>query len=59
MFNLFLTGDWNANVGSTMIPGMKAKFGLGEQNEAGKRLTEFCQENALVIANIIFQQHKR
>ena len=59
MLNLFLTGGWNTNVGSKVIPGMKGKFGLGEQNEAGQRLTEFCQENALVIANTPFQQHKR
>ena len=59
MFSLFLTGGWNANVGSKVIPGMKGKFGLGEQNEAGQRLTEFCQENALVIANTLFQQHER
>jgi len=48
---LFLIGDWNANVGSEEIPGVTGKFGLGVQNEAGQRLTEFCQENALVIAN--------
>ena len=52
-------GDWNAKVGSQEIPGVIGKFGLGVQNEAGQRLTEFCQENALVIANILFQQHKR
>ena len=56
---LFFTGDWNAKVGSQEIPGVTGKFGLGVQNEAGQRLTEFCQENALVIANILFQQHKR
>ena len=56
---LFITGDWNANVGSQEIPGVTGKFGLGVQNEAGQRLTEFCQENALVIANTLFQQHKR
>ena len=56
---LFITGDWNAKVGSQEIPGVKDKFGLGEQNEIGQRLTEFCQENALVIANTLFQQHKR
>ena len=56
---LFITGDWNAKVGSQEIPGRTDKFGLGMQNEAGKRLTEFCQENTLVIANILFQQHKR
>jgi len=48
-----------AKVGSQEIPGITGKFGLGVQNEAGQRLTEFCQENALVIANILFQQHKR
>ena len=51
---LFITGDWNAKVGSQEIPGVTGKFGLGEQNEAGQRLTEFCQENALVIANTLF-----
>ena len=56
---LFITGDWNANVESEEIPGVTGKFGLGVQNEAGQRLTEFCQENALVIANTFFQQHKR
>ena len=56
---LFIVGDWNAKVGSQEIPGVTGKFGLGVQNEAGKRLTEFCQENALVIVNILFQQHKR
>ena len=53
---LFIIGDWNAKVGSQETPG---KFGLGMQNEAGQRLIEFCQENALVIANTLFQQHKR
>ena len=48
-------GDWNAKVGSQDIPGVTGKFGLGKQNEAGQRLTEFCQENTLVIANILFQ----
>ena len=52
-------GDWNAKVGSREIPEVTGKLGLGVQNEAGQRLTEFCQENALVIANIHFQQHKR
>ena len=52
-------GDWNAKVGSQEIPGVTGKFGLGVQNEASQRLTEFCQENALVIANTLFQQHKR
>ena len=56
---LFITGDWNAKVGSQEIPGITGEFGLGVQNEAGQRLTEFCQENALVIANTIFQQHKK
>ena len=56
---LFITGDWNAKVGSQEIPGITGKFGLGVQNEAGERLIEFCQENALVIANTLFQEHKR
>ena len=56
---LFIIGDWNAKVGSQDIPGITDNFGLGEQNEAGQRLTELCQENALVIANTLFQQHKR
>ena len=56
---LFIIGDWNAKVGSQKTPGVTGKFGLGVQNEGGQRLMEFCQENALVIANIIFQQHKR
>ena len=56
---LFIIGDWNAKVGCQETPGVTAKFGLGVQNEAGQRLTEFCQENALVIANTFFQQHKR
>ena len=56
---LFITGDWNAKVGSQEIPVITGKFGLGVQNEAGQRLTEFCQEKALVIANTLFQQHKR
>ena len=55
----FTTGDWNTKVGSQEIPGVTGKFGLGVRNEAGQRLTEFCQENALVIANTLFQQHKR
>ena len=55
---MFITGDWNAKVGSQEIPGVIGKLGLGVQNEAGQRLTEFCQENALVIANTLFQQHK-
>ena len=55
---LFIIGDWNAKVGSQETPGVTGKFGLGIWNEAGQRLTEFCQENALVIANTLFQQHK-
>ena len=55
----FIIGDWNAKVGSQEIPGVTGKFGLGIQNEAGQRLIEFCQENALVIANTLFQQHRR
>ena len=56
---LFNIGDWNTKVGSQETPGVTGKFGLGEQNEAGQRLIEFCQEKALVIANTLFQQHKR
>ena len=56
---LFIIGDWNAKVGSREISGVTGKFQLGVQNEAGQRLKEFCQENALVIANTLFQQHKR
>ena len=56
---LFLIEDWNAKVGSQETPGVTDKFGLGIRNEAGQRLVEFCQENALIIANILFQQHKR
>ena len=56
---LFIIGDWNPKVGSQETPGVTGKFGLGIQNEAGQRLMEFCQENALVIANTLFQQHKR
>ena len=56
---LFIIGDWNAKVRSQGIPGVTGKFGPGVQNETGQRLTEFCQENALVIANTLFQQHKR
>ena len=56
---LFIIGNWNTKVGSQEIPGVTDKFGLRVQNEAGQRLTEFCQENALVIANTLFQQHKR
>ena len=54
----FIIGDWNAKVGSQKTPGVTGKFGLGMQNEAGQRLLEFCQENALVIANTLFQQEK-
>ena len=56
---LFIIEDWNAKVGSQETPGVAGKFGLGIQNEAGQRLIEFCQENALIIANTLFQQHKR
>ena len=56
---LFIIGDWNAKVGSQEIPGITGKFGLGVQNEAGQRLREFCQDNTLVMANTLFQQHKR
>ena len=56
---LFITRDWNAKVGSQETPGVTGKFGLGVWNEAGQMLIEFCQENALVIANTLFQQHKR
>ena len=56
---LFIIGDWNAKVGSQETPGVTGKFGLGVQNEAGQRPIEFCQENALVIANTLFQQQKR
>ena len=55
----FIIVDWNAKVGSQETPGVTGKFGLGMQNKAGQRLIEFCQENALVIANTLFQQHKR
>ena len=56
---LFIIGDWNAKVGSQETPGVTGKFGVGVQNEAGQRLIEFCQENALVIANTLFEQHKK
>ena len=56
---LFIIGDWNAKVGSQETPGVTGKFGLGVWNEVGQRLIEFCQENTLVIANTLFQQHKR
>ena len=55
---LFIIGDWNAKLGSQEMPGVTGKFGLGIRNEAGQRLIEFCQENTLVIANTLFQQHK-
>ena len=56
---LFIIGDWNAKVGSQETPGVTGTFGLGMWNEAGQRLIEFCQKNALVIVNTLFQQHKR
>ena len=56
---LFIIRDWNAKVGSQVTPGVTGKFGLGIRNEAGQRLIEFCQENALVKTNTLFQQHKR
>ena len=56
---LFITGDWNAKGGSQELPGVTGKFGLGVQNEAGQRLIECCQENTLVIASTLFQQHER
>ena len=56
---LFIIGDWNAKVGSQETSGVTGKFGLGVQNEVGQRLTEFSQENALVIVNSLFKQHKR
>ena len=56
---LFILGDWNAKLGSQEIPEIAGKFGLRVQNESGQRLTEFCRENTLVIANTLFQQHKR
>ena len=56
---LYIIGDCNSNVGTQETPGVTGKFGLGVQNEEGQRLTGFCQENALVIANTLFQQHKR
>ena len=57
--NKGLIGNWNAKVDSQEIPGVTGKFGLGVQNEAGQSLTEFCQENSLIIANTLFQQHKQ
>ena len=56
---LFILGDCNAKVGSQETPGVTGKFGLGVQSEAGPRLTEFCHKNTLIIANTLFQQHKR
>ena len=56
---LFIIGDWNAKVGSQEMPGVTGKFGLGVQNEVGQRLIQFCQENTMVIANILFLQHRR
>ena len=56
---LFITGDWNAKVESKEIPGVTGKFGLGVQNEAEQRLTEFCQENVLAKVSTLFQQYKR
>ena len=56
---LLIIGDWNAKLGSQETLGVTDKFGLGVRNEAGQRLIEFCEENALVIANTLFQQHKR
>ena len=56
---LSIIEDWNAKAGNQEIPRVTGKFGLGVQNEAGQRLTVFCQENTLVIANTLFQQHKR
>ena len=56
---LFIIGHWNAKVGSQETPGLTGKFGLRVQNEAVQNLTEFCQENTLVIANMLFKQHKR
>ena len=56
---LFIIGDWNTKVGSQETPEVTGKFGLGVRNEAGQRLIEFCQEDALVIADTLFKQHKR
>ena len=58
-YALFIIGGWNAKVGSQEIPGVTGKFGLGMQNETGQRLTEFCQENALVITSTLFHQRER
>ena len=57
--DILFIGDWDAKVGSQETPGVTGKFGLGVRNEAGQRLIEFCKENALVITNTLFQQHKR
>ena len=56
---LFIIGDWNAKVGCQETPGVTGKLGFGVQNKAGQRLIQFCQDNALVMANTLFQQHKR
>ena len=56
---LSIIGDWMAKVASQEIPGITGKLGLGVKNEAGQRITEFCQENALIIVNTLFHQHKR
>ena len=56
---LFIIEDWNAKIGTQEMPGVTGKFGLGVENEAGQRLIDFCQENTLVIANTLFQQHRR
>ena len=56
---IFIIGDWNEKVGSQEIPGVTGKFSLRVQNEVGQRLIKFCQENTLVIANTLFQQHKK
>ena len=56
---LFIKGDRDVKVGNQEIPGVTGKFGLGVKHEAGQRLTEFCQENTLVIANTLFQEHQR
>ena len=57
--SFFIIGNWNAKVGRQETPGVTGKFGLGVWNEAGQRLVDFCQENTLVIANTLFQQHRR
>ena len=59
LLELFIIGKWNAKVGNQEIPGVIGKFGLGVQNESGQMLIEFCQENTLIIANTLFQQHKK